>query len=64
MVKKLKLTGTPAKVEKTTVFIKGMFSSDIEAAKFVGAKVKSVSGIRGIIKAALKGKQGLVRASF
>ncbi|KAG5500517.1 hypothetical protein JKF63_03611 [Porcisia hertigi] len=64
IVKKLKLTGTPAKVEKTTAFIKGMFSSDVEAAKFIGAKLKAVSGIRGIIKAVMKGKQGLVRATF
>ncbi|KPI89475.1 hypothetical protein ABL78_1439 [Leptomonas seymouri] len=64
VVKKLKLTGTPAKIEKTTAFIKGMFSSDVEAAKFIGAKVKAVSGIRGIIKSVLKGKNGLVRATF
>ncbi|CAG9577298.1 conserved hypothetical protein [Leishmania major strain Friedlin] len=64
IVKKLKLTGTPAKVEKTTAFIKGMFSSDVEAAKFIGAKLRAVSGIRGIIKSVMKGKQGLVRATF
>ena len=64
VVKKLKLTGTPSKVQKTTCFVKGMFNSDIEAAKFVGAKVKSVSGLRGIIKAVMKGKQGLVRCTF
>ncbi|KAG5474433.1 hypothetical protein LSCM1_03215 [Leishmania martiniquensis] len=64
IVKKLKLTGTPAKVEKTTAFIKGMFSSDVEAAKFVGAKLKAVSGVRGIVKSAIKGKGGLVRATF
>eukprot|EP00796_Vickermania_ingenoplastis_P008240 gene8240-5761_t len=64
IVKKLKLTGTPAKVEKTTAFIKGMFSSDLEAAKFVGAKLRCVSGVRGIIKAVPKGKNGLVRATF
>ncbi|RNF27525.1 ribosome biogenesis protein BMS1 [Trypanosoma conorhini] len=64
IVKKLKLTGTPNKIMKTTVFVKGMFNSDIEATKFVGAKLKSVSGIRGIVKAAFKGKDGLVRATF
>lgn len=64
IVKKLKLTGTPAKIEKTTAFIKGMFSSDLEAAKFIGAKLRCVSGIRGIIKAVPKGKNGLVRATF
>lgn len=64
IVKKLKLTGTPEKVEKTTAFIKGMFSSDLEAAKFIGAKLRCVSGVRGIIKSVPKGKQGLVRATF
>ncbi|CCW62306.1 unnamed protein product [Phytomonas sp. EM1] len=64
ITKKLKLTGTPAKIEKTTVFIKGMFGSEMEATKFVGAKLKAVSGVRGIIKSAPKGKQGMVRATF
>jgi ribosome biogenesis protein BMS1 len=64
IVKKLKLTGVPEKIQKTTCFIKGMFNSDVEAAKFVGAKVKAVSGIRGIIKKVLKGKNGIVRCSF
>lgn len=64
IVKKLKITGTPVKIEKTTAFIKGMFSSDLEAAKFIGAKVRCVSGIRGIIKAVPKGKNGLIRATF
>lgn len=64
IVKKLKITGTPAKIEKTTAFIKGMFSSDLEAAKFVGAKLRCVSGVRGIIKAVPKGKNGLIRATF
>jgi ribosome biogenesis protein BMS1 len=64
VVKKLKLTGVPEKIQKTTCFVKGMFTSDIEAAKFVGAKVKAVSGLRGIIKKVLKGKNGIVRCSF
>ncbi|KAH8609755.1 putative 40S ribosome biogenesis protein Tsr1 and BMS1 C terminal [Trypanosoma vivax] len=64
IVKKLKLVGTPQKIQKTTVFVKGMFNSDLEAAKFVGAKLKTVAGIRGILKAVLKGKNGLVRATF
>ncbi|ORC87090.1 ribosome biogenesis protein BMS1 [Trypanosoma theileri] len=64
IVKKLKLTGTPQKIVKTTAFIKGMFNTDLEATKYVGAKLKSVSGIRGIVKAVLKGKDGLIRATF
>ncbi|RHW68491.1 AARP2CN (NUC121) domain protein [Trypanosoma brucei equiperdum] len=64
IVKKLKLIGTPQKIMKTTAFIKGMFNSDLEAAKYVGAKLKTVAGIRGIVKTVLKGKNGLIRATF
>lgn len=64
IVKKLKITGFPQQIKKTTAFIKGMFNSDIEAAKFVGAKIKSASGLRGMIKKVIKGKSGLVRCTF
>ncbi|KAK3856415.1 hypothetical protein Pcinc_037266 [Petrolisthes cinctipes] len=63
IVKKLKFIGTPEKILRKTAFIKDMFNSETEVAKFVGAKVQTQSGIRGIIKK-FKGRNGLFRATF
>ncbi|KAF4677835.1 Glycoside hydrolase 2 (Mannanase, beta-galactosidase) [Perkinsus chesapeaki] len=63
IVKKLKLVGEPTKVFKNTAFIKGMFNSDLEVSKCVGAKIQTVSGIRGEIKKAHK-TNGDFRAGF
>ncbi len=65
IVKKLKLIGYPKKVHKNTAFITKMFTSALEIAKYEGAALRTVSGIRGQVKKALKnGDDGDFRATF
>ncbi|KAK9699418.1 hypothetical protein RND81_08G172100 [Saponaria officinalis] len=64
--KKIKLTGYPCKIFKKTAYIKDMFTSDLEIARYEGASVRTASGIRGRVKKAAneligqkaKGKDG------
>ncbi|MES1908170.1 MAG: hypothetical protein MHM6MM_001153 [Cercozoa sp. M6MM] len=70
IVKKLKLVGHPYKIHKHTAFIRDMFHSSLEVAKFHGASLRTVSGIRGRVKKAIgrmdgvDSKDGNFRATF
>ncbi|BBN03124.1 ribosome biogenesis protein BMS1 [Marchantia polymorpha subsp. ruderalis] len=67
IVKKLKLVGYPYKIFKKTAFVRDMFTSALEVARFEGAAVRTVSGIRGQIKKAVKtgqGAEGSIRCTF
>ena len=54
VMKKLKLIGEPFKIHKNTAFVKGMFNSKLEVAKFQGAQIRTVQWDQGQIKKAVK----------
>ncbi|KAK7257890.1 hypothetical protein RIF29_32200 [Crotalaria pallida] len=58
IMKKIKLVGYPCKIFKKTALIKDMFTSDLEVARFEGAAIRTVSGIRGQVKKAAKEELG------
>ncbi|XP_031404805.1 ribosome biogenesis protein bms1 [Punica granatum] len=58
IMKKIKLVGYPCKIFKKTALVKDMFTSDLEIARFEGAAVRTVSGIRGQVKKAAKEEVG------
>ncbi|XP_028780097.1 ribosome biogenesis protein BMS1 homolog isoform X2 [Neltuma alba] len=77
IMKKIKLVGYPCKIFKKTALIKDMFTSDLEVARFEGAAIRTVSGIRGQVKKAAKEdilkqskmngghpKEGIARCTF
>lgn len=63
LVKKLKLIGHPKKVMQKTAYISNMFHSETEVATFIGAKLQTQSGIRGLLKNS-SGLKGDYRAKF
>lgn len=66
IVKKLKLKGYPHKIFKNTAIIRDMFASDLEIMKFKAGSLRTVSGVRGMIKgrAGTQYPDGYVRAGF
>lgn len=62
VVKKLRVNGYPKDIFKKTAKVEKMFTSDVEATPFVGALIRTVSGIRGVIKKVEK--NGVVRCTF
>jgi len=64
VVKKLRLVGHPYQIFKKSAFIQDMFTSELEVARYEGAALRTVSGIRGMVKKAIKGESGKFRATF
>lgn len=61
--KKLKLVGFPVNVMGNNAVIQSMFTSDKEVDRFVNARLKCASGLRGIVKKPV-GRGGHFRGTF
>ncbi|KAL6121851.1 bms1 [Nucleospora cyclopteri] len=59
----LNLIGYPKQINVNTVIVTGMFHSEKESTRFLNAKLKTLSGIRGVLKNTT-GKNGDFRATF
>ncbi|KAM0841390.1 hypothetical protein ACQ4PT_059022 [Festuca glaucescens] len=66
IMKKIKLTGAPCKIFKKTALIKGMFTSDLEIARFEGAAIRTAAKIEpgDVLKRKGESTEGIARCTF
>ncbi|KAM0867215.1 hypothetical protein ACQ4PT_042141 [Festuca glaucescens] len=66
IMKKIKLTGAPCKIFKKTALIKGMFTSDLEIARFEGAAIRTAAKIEpgDVLRRKGESTEGIARCTF